>query len=78
MIPLFGKLGLNHTVWIDQKYPGIRYAVYSVPRFVVQIANAEGIHMANIFVVKEGELNALIFLARFLITLRNRRLMLQH
>ena len=65
MIPLFGKLGLNNAVWIDQKNPGIRYAVYSVPWLVVQIANTEGVHMANIFVMEEGELDVLIFLHGF-------------
>ena len=31
LIPLLGKLGLDHSVWPDQENTGIRNAVYAVP-----------------------------------------------
>ena len=62
MISLFCKLGLNNAVWIDQEYSWIRYTVNPVPWFLVQIANTEGIHMGDCFIVKKRELNVLVFL----------------
>jgi len=62
LISLFCKLGLNSSVCIDQEYSGIRYSVEPVIWFVVQIANTEGIHVGNFFIVKKRELNVLIFL----------------
>ncbi len=65
LVTCLGKLVLDNSIRRNQKDARVGDSIDPMTRFVVQIANTEGIHVGHIFIMKQWKLGILIFLYSF-------------
>ena len=65
LVTCFGKFVLDNSIWRNQKDARVGDSIDPMTRFIIQIANTEGIHVGHIFIMKQRKFDTLIFLHSF-------------